>query len=82
MKDISKLFCLQTSKHDRARLVCFRCLNTFNSEKSLASNNEYCKSYEAIKIKLSEERSKIYLKITIGQCESHLLYMQILNPSH
>ena len=41
----------------------FRCLNTFNSEKSLASHHEYCKSYEAVKnIELPEEISKICFK--------------------
>ena len=43
-------------------LVCFRCLNTFNSEKSLASYHEYCKSHEAMKIELPEEGSKISVK--------------------
>ena len=56
INDISKLLSLQTSKHGHARHVCFRCLNTFNS------NDEYCKSYEAIKIELPEERSKISFK--------------------
>ena len=40
----------------------FRCLNTFNSEKSLASHHDYCKSYEAIQIELSEEGSIISFK--------------------
>ena len=62
IKDISNLLSLQTSKHGHVRHVCFRCLNTFNSEKSLASHHEYRKSYEAIKIELSEEGSKISLK--------------------
>ena len=83
IKDIIKLLSLQTSKHDHARHVCFRCLNTFNYSKSLASNREYCKSYGAAKIEHHEEISKIFfLKITTGQCESHLLYMQSLSPSH
>ena len=43
IKDISKLLSLQTSKHGHVRHVCFRCLNNFNSEKSLASDHEYCK---------------------------------------
>ena len=47
IEDISKLLSLQTSKHGHVRHVCFRCLNTFNSEKSLASHHEYCKSNEA-----------------------------------
>ena len=82
IKDISKLVSLQTSKHDHVRHVYFRCLNTFNSKESLASHYEYCKSYEAIKMNFPKRDQKYLLKITIGQCESQLLYMQILNPSH
>ena len=59
MKDIIKLLSLQISKHGHVRHVCFRCLNTFNSDKSLASHHDYCKSYEAINIELPEEGSKI-----------------------
>ena len=58
INDISELLSLQTSKHVHVRHVCFICLNTFNSEKSIASHHEYCKSYEAIKLELPEERSK------------------------
>ena len=50
IKDIGKLLSLQTSKYGHVRHVCFRCLNTFNCDKSLASHREYCKSHEAIKI--------------------------------
>ena len=49
-------------KHDHARHVCFRCLNTSNSEKSLASPHKYFKSYEAIKIELREDGFKICFK--------------------
>ena len=42
--------------------MCFQYLNTFNSNESLASHREYCKSYEAIKIELPEEGSKISFK--------------------
>ena len=59
IKDISKLLSLQTSKDGHVRRVCFRCLNTFKTEKSLASHHEYCKSYEAIKIELPEKGRKI-----------------------
>ena len=59
IKDISKLLSIQTSKYDHVRHVCFRCLNTFISKESLASHHEYFKSYEAIKIELAEEGSKI-----------------------
>ena len=62
IKDISKLLSLQTSKHAHVRHVCFRCLNTFNSKESLASHHWYCKSYEAIKVELPEEGSKISFK--------------------
>ena len=62
IKDISKLLSLQTLNHGHVRHVCFSCLNTFNSDKSLASNHEYCKSYEAIKIELPENRSNISFK--------------------
>ena len=72
IKDISKLLTLPTSNDGHVRHVCFRCLNTFKTEKSLASHHEYCKSHEAMKIELPKEGTKIYLKITIGQCGSHL----------
>ena len=42
--------------------MCFRCLNTFKTEKSLASHHEYCKSPEVIKIELPEKGSKISFK--------------------
>ena len=42
--------------------MCFRCLNIFNSEESLASHHDYCKSYDAIKIELPEEGSNISFK--------------------
>ena len=53
---------LQKSEHDHVTHVCFRCLNTFNSEKALASHHEYCKSYDSMKIELLEEESKISFK--------------------
>ena len=77
IKDISKLLSLQTSKYGHVRYVCFRCLNTFNSENSLASHHEYCKSYEDIKLNFPKRDGKYLFKITIGQCESHFLYMLI-----
>ena len=52
---------MQTSKDGHVRHVFFRCLNTFYSEKSLASHHEYCESHEAIKIELHKEETKIYL---------------------
>ena len=62
IKYISKLLSLQTPKDGHVKHVCFRCLKTFNSEKSLASHHEYCKSHEAIKIELPERIENICLK--------------------
>ena len=53
---------MQTPKDGHVRHVCFRCLKTFKTEKLLASHHEYCKSHEAIKIELSKEGTKTYLK--------------------
>ena len=41
IEDISKLLSLQTSKYGNVRHMCFRCLNTSNSNKSLVSHHEY-----------------------------------------
>ena len=62
INDISKLLSLQTSKDGHVIHVCFRCLNTYKTETSLASHHEYCKSHEAIKIELPKEGKKIYFK--------------------
>ena len=58
IKDISKLLSLQTSKDGHVRHVCFRCPNTFKTEKSLAFHHGYCKSHEAIKIELPKEGTR------------------------
>ena len=60
--DIGKLLSLLSSKDGNVRHVCFRYLNALNSKESLASHHECCKSYEAIKIELPEDGSKIYFK--------------------
>ena len=62
IKDISKLLSKQTYKNCHVRHVCFRCLNIFNSEKSLASHHEYCTSHDAIQIKLPEKGTKVSFK--------------------
>ena len=59
IKDIGKLLSLQTSKDGHVRHVCFRYLNIFKCDKSLASHHDYYKSHETIKIELPEEESKI-----------------------
>ena len=60
IKDISKLLSLQTSKHDHVGHVCFRCLNTFNSEKALASHHEYYKSCEDKKFNFPKRDRNIF----------------------
>ena len=62
--------------------MCALCLNTLNSEKSLVSHHECCKSYEAIQIELPEEGSKISFKNHNRSIRVTFLYMLILNPSH
>ena len=53
---------MQILEDGHVRHVCFRRLNTFKTEKSLASHHEYCRSHEAIKIELPEKGSKISFK--------------------
>ena len=62
--------------------MCFRCLNTFNTEKSLASHHEYCKSHEAIKIELPENWSKISFQNHNRSMRVPFIVYAILNPSH
>ena len=82
IKDISKLLCFQTSKHGHVRHVCFRCLNTLNSKESFLSHDEYCESYEAIKIELPKEGSKIsFRNHNRSMRVSFIIYMLSLNPS-
>ena len=42
--------------------MCVLILSILSFEKSLASHHEYCKSYEAIRMELPEEGSKISFK--------------------
>ena len=81
--DINKLLSLQTSKHGHVRHMCIRCLNTLKSERLLISEHEYCKSYEAIKIELPEDGSKISFKNHNSSMRvPFIVYTQILHPSH
>ena len=72
IKDISKLLSLQTSKDGHVRHMCFSCLNTFKTEKSLASHHEYCKSHELSKLNFPKRERKYVFKITIDQCGFNL----------
>jgi len=50
VKDMSKLVASQINKHKSKRHFCLRCLNSFQSEKSLKKHVEYCSENEAVKI--------------------------------
>ena len=82
IKNISKLLSLQTSKHDHARHVCLDVLihsiprNHEHLIMSIVNHTKLKKFY------FPKRDRKYILKIKNGQCESHLLYMHILNPSH
>ena len=57
IKSMSRLLSMQTSKHKEKCFICRRCLNSFNSEGSLAKHTDYCSSHEAIKIEMPQEGS-------------------------
>ena len=52
IKDMSKLLSKQISNHNGKRHFCYRCLNSFPSEKSLEKHIEYCQNNEAVKIEM------------------------------
>ena len=62
IKSTSRLLSMQTSKHKKKCFICRRCLNSFNSEGSLAKHTEYCSSHEAIKIEMPQEGSVLKFK--------------------
>ena len=59
---MSRLLSMQTSKHKEKCFICRRCLNSFNSEGSLAKHTDYCSSHEAIKIEMPQEGSVLKFK--------------------
>ena len=59
IKSMSRLLSMQTSKHKEKCFICRRCLNSFNSEGSLAKHTDYCSSHEAIKIEMPQEGSTL-----------------------
>ena len=62
IKSMSRLLSMQTSKHKEKCFICRRCLNSFNSEGSLAKHTDYCSSHEAIKIEMPQEGSVLKFK--------------------
>ena len=62
IKSMSRLLSMQTSKHKEKCFICRRCLNSSNSEGSLAKHTDYCSSHEAIKIEMPQEGSVLKFK--------------------
>ena len=52
IKNMSRLIYGDVSNHHGKRHFCYRCLNSFYSEKSLEKHKEYCQNNEAVKIKM------------------------------
>ena len=52
IKNMSRLLSSDVSKHHGKRHFCYRCLNSFHSEKSLEKHKEYCHNNEAVKIEM------------------------------
>ena len=52
IKNMSRLLSSDVSKHHGKRYFCYRCLNSFHSEKSLEKHKEYCQNNEAVKIEM------------------------------
>ena len=55
VKNPSRLLSKQISAHKEGTHICFRCLNSFWSHKSLEKHWEYCHNHEAVKINMPEK---------------------------
>ena len=60
IKNMSRLIYGDVSNHHGKRHFCYRCLNSFPSEKSLNKHTEYCKNNEEVKIEVP--MGSIYFK--------------------
>ena len=52
IKNMSRLLSSGINNHQHAMHFCYRCLNSFHSEKSLDKHKEYCQNNEAVKIEM------------------------------
>ena len=52
IKNMSRLLSSGINNHQHKRYFCYRCLNSFNSEKSLNKHTEYCQNNEEVKIEM------------------------------
>ena len=58
IKNMSRLISKQVNNHQHARYICYRCLNSFQSKKSLEKHIEYCQNNEAVKIEMPKYEDK------------------------
>ena len=59
VKNRSRLFSSQVSKHKEQSYFCDRCLNPFWCEKSLNNHLKYCSNHEAVKIEMPEKKESV-----------------------
>ena len=59
IKNMSSLLYGQTSKHHGKRHYCLRCLNGFESAKSLGKHEEYCEKHPVARRVLPEPKKAI-----------------------
>ena len=52
IKNMSRLLSSGINNHQHKRYFCYRCLNSFKSEKSLEKHTEYCQNNEEVKIEM------------------------------
>ena len=62
VKNMSALLIFQINNYKGTRHICLKCLNGFNSKKSLDEHKEYCYSNECIKLVMPEKGSMLYFK--------------------
>ena len=62
VKNPSRLLSKQISAHKEGTHICFRCLNSFWSHKSLEKHWEYCHNHEAVKINMPEKGTMLRFK--------------------
>ena len=65
IKNKSKLFSGQASKHGHARFFCDRCIGNFPNEPALKKHLDYCTNHDAVRIEFPKPKkgdSKAFLK--------------------
>ena len=64
IKDVDKLLSSQVDNNKHKRKFCHRCFNSFYSKASLEKHEEYCNSYEEVKIDMpkDEDGNPKYIK--------------------